>query len=216
METGKKIHHKMCRHGGEHMVNAWILNDKSKKTPVPFLVDGCECETKTVYQFHGCHWHGHTCLKNHTKRQQKRYKDMRQIDRLIKNNGWDTKYNLVSTLECEEPILKRYGLKKSLHPFPQFIVYDFESILAPLNEHPTDDLTCLSRHIPIRVAVHDTLRKEPVHLVYENPRPLIEQFIDSRDRKARSNSDRCFKTTSISFRFSNASRHGERTMEAMG
>ena len=70
--------------------------------------------------------------------------------------------------------LKRCGLKKSLHPFPHFIVYDFESILAPLNEHPTDDLTCLSRHIPISVAVHDTLSKEPAYLVCENPRPLIE------------------------------------------
>ena len=48
METGKNIHHKMCRHGGEHMVNVWILNDKSKKTPVPFLVDGYERKTKSV------------------------------------------------------------------------------------------------------------------------------------------------------------------------
>ena len=42
---------------------------------MPFLVDGYEPETNTVYQFHRCHWHGHTCLKNRTKRQQKRYKD---------------------------------------------------------------------------------------------------------------------------------------------
>ena len=48
-----------------------------------------------AYQFHGCHWHGHTYLKNHTKRQQKRYKGMCQIDWPIANNGWDTKYNLV-------------------------------------------------------------------------------------------------------------------------
>ena len=115
METGKNIHHKMCRHGGEHMVNVWILNDKSKKTPVPFLVDGYERETKTVYQFHGCHWHGHTCLKNHTKRQQKKYKDMCQIDRLIKNNGWDTKYNLVSTWRCEEPIFKKVWFEKKVY-----------------------------------------------------------------------------------------------------
>ena len=57
------------------MVNVWVLNDKGKKSLVPFLVDGYELETTTVYQFHGCHWHGHTCLKNRTKRQEKRYKD---------------------------------------------------------------------------------------------------------------------------------------------
>ena len=88
------------------MVKVWVLNDKGEKEPVTFLVDGNGPETNTVYQFHGCHWHGHTCLKNRTKRQQKRYKDTYQIDWLIKNNGWDTKYNLVSTWECEESILK--------------------------------------------------------------------------------------------------------------
>ena len=59
------------------------------------MVDGYDPETNTVYQFHGYHWHGHTCLKNRTKRQQKRYRDTCQIDRFIRNNGWDTKYNLV-------------------------------------------------------------------------------------------------------------------------
>ena len=51
-----------------------------KKEPVSFLVDGYEPETNTVYQFHGCHWHGHTCLKNRTKRQ----KDTCQINCLTK------------------------------------------------------------------------------------------------------------------------------------
>ena len=36
IETGKCIHHKMCGHGGEPMVKVWVLNDKGKKTPVPF------------------------------------------------------------------------------------------------------------------------------------------------------------------------------------
>ena len=60
IETGKHIHHKMCGHGGERMVKAWILNDKGKKEPASFLVDGYDPETNTVYQFHECHWHGHT------------------------------------------------------------------------------------------------------------------------------------------------------------
>ena len=60
-----------------------------------------------MYHFHGWHWHGHTCLKKPTKRQQNRYKDMCQIDWLIKNNGWDKKYDLVSTWKCEKPTLKK-------------------------------------------------------------------------------------------------------------
>ena len=118
------------------------------------------------------------CLKNRTKRQQKRYKDTCQIDRLIKNNGWDTKYNLLSTWECEEPILKKVRFEKGLTPYPHFIVYDFEVISAPFNEHPTDNLTYLSSHISISLAVHDTLSKEPKYLVDENPERLTERFIE--------------------------------------
>ena len=57
-------------------------------------------------------------------------------------------------------------------------MYDFEAISGPLNEHSTDDLTYLSRHIPISVAVHDTLSKEPVYLVDKKPKRLIKRFIE--------------------------------------
>ena len=141
------------------------------------MVDGYEPKTNTLYQFHECHWHRHICLKDHTNRQQKRYEDTFQIDWLIENNRWDTKYNLVSTWECEEPILKKVRFEKEFRPYPHFIVYDFEAILAPLNEHPADVLTYLSSHIPISVAVHDTLSKESLYLVDENPQRLIERVI---------------------------------------
>ena len=47
-----------------------------------------------------------------------------------------------------------------------------------INEHPADDLTYLPRHIPISVAIYDTLSKESVYLVDENPKRLIERFIE--------------------------------------
>ena len=62
--------------------------------------------------------------------------------------------------------------------YSHFIAYDFEAILAPLNEHPTDELTYLSRHTPISVAVHDTLSKQPRYLVDEKPGHLIKRFIE--------------------------------------
>ena len=80
----------------------------------------------------------------------------------------------MSTWECEEPILKKAWFEKEFTPYPHFIVCDFEATLALLNEHPTDDLTYLLRHIPIRVDVHNTLNKEPVYLVDENPERLIK------------------------------------------
>ena len=57
-------------------------------------------------------------------------------------------------------------------------MYDFEAILPLLNEHSTDDLTYLSRHIPINVAIHDTLSKEPVYLADGNSGRLIQRFIE--------------------------------------
>ena len=50
--------------------------------------------------------------------------------------------------------------EKEFTPYPHFLVYDFEATLVPLNEHPTDDMTYLSRHIEISVAVHDTLSED--------------------------------------------------------
>ena len=84
----------------------------------------------------------------------------------------------MSTWQCEEPILKKILLEKKFTPYPRFIVYDFEAILALLNEHPTDDLIYLSRHVPISVAVRGTLSKEPVYLVEKNPKHLIKRFIE--------------------------------------
>ena len=37
IETGKHIHHKMCRHEGERMVKVWVLNDKGKKNTGNFF-----------------------------------------------------------------------------------------------------------------------------------------------------------------------------------
>ena len=68
-------------------------------------------------------------------------------------------------------------------PYPHLIVYDSEATLALLNEHPADNLMYLSRHIPISVAIHDTLSKEPVYLVDENPDRLIERFIEALREK---------------------------------
>ena len=93
----------------------------------------------------------------------------------------------MSTWECEKPILKKVRFEKEFTPYPHFIVYDFEVIFAPLNEHHTDDLTYLSGHIPISIAVHDTLseerEEEPVYLVDKNPERLTERFIEVTEKQ---------------------------------
>ena len=47
-QSGTHIHHHRCGHGGE-----WLVAGGK--------VDGYHPETKTVFQFHGCFWHG--CIK---------------------------------------------------------------------------------------------------------------------------------------------------------
>ena len=83
--------------------------------------------------------------------------------------------------------------QKKFTSYPHFIVCDFEAISAPLNEHPTDELSYLSRHIEISVAVHDTLseererererEKEPKYLVDKNPGRLIKRFTEALTEK---------------------------------
>ena len=100
----------------------------------------------------------------------------------------------------EKLILKKVWFEEFM-PYPHFIVYDIEATLAPFNGYSTDYLIYLSRHTPVTVAAHDILGCEPVSLVNENSECLIERFHSSLDRKARSNSCRCFKAIPISFRF---------------
>ena len=66
-EIGRHIHHKMCCHGGERQATGWYLNSKGEKDYTTYPVYDYEPETRTVYQFHGCKWHGHACIKDRTK-----------------------------------------------------------------------------------------------------------------------------------------------------
>ena len=188
-ETGRHIHHKMCGHGGERQVTVWYLNSKGEKACTTYPVDGYEPETRTVYQFHGCKWHGHPCIKDRTKKQRKRYRDTLAIDRLIENNGVDTvthknsKFNLVKMWECEKPYKKSVKFEKVFRQYPHFIVHDWEAIQKPLNEQPTDYLTYITEHVPVSVAIYDTLSGETVYLVEKDPEKLVEKFMDVLSKK---------------------------------
>ena len=46
---GKHIHPKTCGHGGEHMVKVWVLDDKGKKIPAYFSVDGYKTEKAPLF-----------------------------------------------------------------------------------------------------------------------------------------------------------------------
>ena len=127
---GTHIHHALCGHGGERC----ILIDKNE-----VLVDGYEPKSKTVYQFHGCKWHGCSCLgSKRTKRDRQRYQETLAIEAKIKGLG----YKVVSVWEHEKPQVSNIKLEKNSHSYPYFIVYDFEALLNKLlDSKKTDDLS---------------------------------------------------------------------------
>ena len=151
IKIGKQIYDKMYGHGGERMVRVWVLMIKAKK----YL----HCSWLVVINLRPTQYTSFTDTISMDIRVQRTvpkdmiYIDTCKIDWLIANNGYDTKYNLVLIWKCEKPILK----KVQFTPYPHFIVYDFEAILSPLNEHPIDNLTYLTGHTPVRVSIHDTL-----------------------------------------------------------
>ena len=189
-KTGRHTHHKMCGHGAERQVTAWYLNSNGEKGYTTYPVDGYEPETRTVYVYVTvCKWHGHTCIKDRTKKQSKRYRDSLAIDRLIENNGVGSlthkksKFNLVRAWEFEKSYMKSVKFEKEFRQYPHFIAHDWEAIQKPLNEQPTDDLTYIAKHVPVSVAICDTMSDEPVYLVDKDPEKLVEKFMDALSKK---------------------------------
>ena len=171
-ETGKHIHHALCGHGGERVIRDSEGNEICK-------VDGYEPTTKTIYQYHGCKWHGCTCLENRTNVDKNRYLATKGMEDFFKKRG----YNVVSVWECKKPPKKKQFFQVKFTPYPHYIVFDFEALLEALNQCPTSDLTYISKQTPVSVAIHDSLSDEPTFIVHENPKELIRLFVAELERR---------------------------------
>ena len=164
---GRHIHNAMCGHGAERC----ITYTTSKGEEVEILVDGYDPQSSTVYQFHGCKWHGCPCqgVPNDP-----RYERTMTRDAFICDLGC----NVISVWECQNPELSQCHLERDFVPYPYFIVFDFEAFLTRLNSHQTDDLTIDSQHIPVSVAINDNLTCQPIFLEDSDPEVLIEEFME--------------------------------------
>ncbi|XP_057310306.1 uncharacterized protein LOC130648282 [Hydractinia symbiolongicarpus] len=126
-ETGRHIHHALCGHGRERV----IRNDFGDEV---YKVDGYEPETETVYEYHGCKWHGSPCQGTNTNKN--RYIATKSKEEGIRKLG----YNLVT--------------------------------------RQTADLTYISEHVPVSVAIHDSLNRYPMFLEHDDPKILVERFVE--------------------------------------
>ena len=161
---GKHIHHALCGHGGEFSV---IISGKK------FFVDGYEPKTRTIFQYHGCKWHGCPCQKERNSLDEERYAKTIELEKKMKEQG----FKLISVWECEKPELKKMELEKEFIPYPYFIVYDFEALHKKMDEIQTEELVITSRHVPVSVAINDNLTNEPVFIVDQDPGNLINSFM---------------------------------------
>ena len=182
--TGRHIHHALCGHGGEYYVHLYAGKEKdSHAREIP--VDGYEPESNTIFQYHGCKWHGCPCQKRKERNSleeeliaeersaDQRYAKTIELEKKMKEQG----FKIVSVWECEKPELKKKRFCKKFRPYPYFIVYDFEAICQKINEKQTDELTITAKHIPVSVAINDNLTKKPSFIVEEDPKELIKKFV---------------------------------------
>ena len=167
---GKHIHHALCGHGGEFSVKIG-----GKK----IFVDGYEPKTRTIFQYHGCKWHGCPCQKERNSLDEKKYSKTTELQEKMKEQG----FKLFSVWECEIPDLKKMELEKEFRPYPYFIVYDFEALHKKMDETQTEELVITSRHVPVSVAINDNLTNEPVFIVDQDPGNLINSFMEELKKR---------------------------------
>ena len=184
---GRHIHHALCGHGGEYYVYLYAGKEKnSHAREIP--VDGYEPKSNTIFQYHGCKWHGCPCQKRkernsleEERRADQRYAKTIELEKKMKEQG----FKIVSVSECEKPELKKKRFCKKFRPYPYFIVYDFEAICQKINEKQTDELEITAKHIPVSVAINDNLTKKPSFIVEEDPKKLIKKFVVELLKRAR-------------------------------
>ena len=164
-ESSKHIHYHKCGHGGERFI---------KGSPV----DGYHPETKTVFQFHGCHWHGcKKCFFNPEQRTEvirtdKNDKETTREIAYIKTLARSEElrhlgYNLIERWEHEKPSPWWHDKlpSKRNETYPHAIVFDLESYQDKTKaSNPTCYLSYESEHVPISDSIADTINTEPEYI----------------------------------------------------
>ena len=148
----------MCGHRGER----WI-----KGAPV----DRYCPETRTVFQYHGCYWHG--CPKCYPDDRDKiiahndqTEEDKYQATKEIRMVG----YRVVEAWACEVGDIDADPPKSETKIYPHAILYGFEACSdSNQRKDPTSMLTIENAHVPISVSVGDTFERDPTHICERDP-----------------------------------------------
>ena len=167
------IHHAIC---GERWVEC---------APV----DGYNHETKTVFQYHGCYWHG--CRKcfpddrdkiiaRNEQTREDRFKATVKRTREFRAAG----YRVIEAWACQVGEIDVELPRPQTQSFPHAILYDFEEY-GDKNQRkePTGMFEIENAHVPISVSVGDTLQREPTHICEKDPAELVRKFMEELKRR---------------------------------
>ena len=165
----------MSGHGGER----WI-----ERAPV----DGYNPETKTVFQYHGCYWHGcrkcfpydrERIIDHKDKTREDLFKATKRRIGYLRKAG----YRVVEAWACEVWEILDELPRTQTKSYPHAILYDFEAY-GDNNQRkePTPTLTIENAHVPISVSIGDTLKREPTHICEIDPAELVRKFMEELER----------------------------------
>jgi len=137
--------------------------------------DEYDPKMRTVFQYHGCHWHGcRKCYPNdrdkiiahNDQTREDRFKATVKRTKALRAAG----FHVIEAWVCEVGEIDVELPQPQTQSFPHAILYDFEAY-GDKNQQkePTGMLTIENAHVPISVSVGDTLDREPTHICEKNP-----------------------------------------------
>ena len=110
---------------------------------------------------------------------EERYAKTKEKEKKVKSLG----FNLVTAWECENPPKAKRYFQKEFRAYPHYIVFDFEALLEALNQQKTKDLLYISKHVPVSVAIHDSLSESPTFIEHEDSKMLVQLFVEELERR---------------------------------
>ena len=164
------LHHETCGHGGER----WV-----ERAPV----DGYNHETRTVFQYHGCHWYGcrkcypddrNKVIARNNQTREDQFKATAERTEALRATG----YHVIEAWSCEVGEINVELPRAQMRSYPHAILYDFEAY-GDKNQRkePTGMLTIENTHVPISVSIGDTRERDPAELVHK--------FMEELDRRGK-------------------------------
>ena len=132
------IHHAACGHGSER----WV-----ERAPV----DGYNHETRTVFQYHGCHWHGcRKCYPNdrnkiiahNNQTREDRFNATVERTKALRAAG----YHVIEAWACEVGEIDVELPRPQTQSFPHAIFYDFEAYFDKISGKSRQTCSRLKTH----------------------------------------------------------------------